>query len=63
MRGICWEWSASPRASASHCAASESTLTVEDSYTQAKAKEAEQRAARRARKLANERPREEPGSS
>jgi uncharacterized membrane protein YbhN (UPF0104 family) len=36
---------------------------VEESYAQAKAKEAEQRAARRARKLANERPREEPGSS
>jgi hypothetical protein len=36
---------------------------VEDSYAQAKAKEAEQRAARRTRKLANERPREEPGAS
>lgn len=36
---------------------------VEESYAQAKEKEAEQRAARRARKLANERPREEPGSS
>jgi hypothetical protein len=36
---------------------------VEDSYAQARAKEAEQRASRRARKLANERPREEPGSS
>jgi uncharacterized membrane protein YbhN (UPF0104 family) len=36
---------------------------VEESYAQAREKEAEQRAARRARKLANERPREEPGSS
>jgi uncharacterized membrane protein YbhN (UPF0104 family) len=36
---------------------------VEESYAQAKAKEAEQRAARRARKRTNDQPREEPGPS